>query len=110
GGGEGGAGGSRAPGGGAGWFPPRPSARFDEVELRQAATPFDGDPGGLEHAFELLARGRRSLPAGTFVFVCSDFLSPPSPEAWLGPLGLRRGVGPGVVQGPVCGRGFPPVG
>src|SRR5262249_48713899 len=28
-----------------GWFPPRPSARFDEVELRQAATPFDGDPG-----------------------------------------------------------------
>jgi uncharacterized protein (DUF58 family) len=93
-----------------GWFPPRPAATFDEVETRQAAAPFDGGPGGLEHAFEFLARGRRSLPAGTFVFVCSDFLSPPSPEAWLRMLGLRWDVVPVVVQDPVWEQSFPPIG
>jgi uncharacterized protein (DUF58 family) len=95
---------------GEGWFPPRPTARFDEVETRQGSARFDGDPGGLEHAFELLARGRRSLPAGTFVFVCSDFLAPPSPETWLRALGLRWDVVPVVVQDPLWEQSFPPIG
>jgi uncharacterized protein (DUF58 family) len=95
---------------GNGWYPPRPSATFDEVETRQGSAEFDGGPDGLEQAFELLARGRRSLPAGTFVFVCSDFLTPPSPEAWLRTLGLRWDVVPVVVQDPVWEQSFPPIG
>jgi uncharacterized protein (DUF58 family) len=96
--------------GGHGWFPPRPTATFDEVETRQDEARFDGDAGGIEPAFELLARTRRSLPAGTFVFVCSDFLVPPSPEAWLRALGLRWDIVPVVVQDPVWEQSFPPIG
>jgi uncharacterized protein (DUF58 family) len=96
--------------GGHRWFPPRPTATFDEVEARQAEARFDGDPCGLEHAFELLTQARRSLPAGTFVFVCSDFLAPPSPEAWLRALGLRWDIVPVVVQDPVWEQSFPPIG
>ena len=96
--------------GGPGWFPPRPTATFDEVEMRQREARFDGEVGGLEHAFELMTRARRSLPAGTFVFVCSDFLVPPSLEAWLRALGMRWDIVPVVVQDPVWEQSFPPIG
>jgi uncharacterized protein (DUF58 family) len=95
---------------GDGWFPPRPRRTFDAVETRQQNAAFDGEAGGLEHAFELLALGRRSLPAGTFVFVCSDFLVPPSPEAWLRALGLRWDIVPVVVQDPIWEQSFPAIG
>jgi len=96
--------------GGHGWFPPRPAATFDEIDTRQGAARFDGEPTGLEHAFELMTRARRSLPAGTFVFVCSDFLAPPSPETWLRALGLRWDIVPVVVQDPLWEQSFPPIG
>ena len=53
-------------------------------------------------------RRRRSLPPGTFVFVCSDFLAAPAPETWLRALGLRWDVVPVVVQDPVWEQSFPP--
>ena len=43
--------------------------------------------GASRRRSSTLARSRRSLPAGTFVFVCSDFLAPPPPEVWLRALG-----------------------
>jgi hypothetical protein len=95
---------------GDGWFTPRPRARFAEIDARTHAAAFDADPGGLEAAFEHLGRSRRSLPAGTFVFVCSDFLAPPNATTWLRALGVRWDPVPVVVQDPVWEQSFPPVG
>ena len=71
------------------WFAPRPKARYAEIDARGREAPFDADRAGLEAAFDHLARCRRSLPAGTFVFVCSDFLAPPDATTWLRALGVR---------------------
>jgi uncharacterized protein (DUF58 family) len=95
---------------GFGWFAPRPPATLVEIDARQASAAFDAEPAGLESAFEHLARSRRSLPAGTFVFVCSDFIAPPQPTTWLRAVGLRWDVVPVVVQDPVWEQSFPPVG
>jgi uncharacterized protein (DUF58 family) len=94
---------------GTSWLPPRNAVGLDAVQARQETARFDGEPAGLEDAFEQLVRNRRSLPAGTFLFVCSDFLAPPRPETWLRALGLRWDVVPVVVQDPVWEQSFPPV-
>jgi hypothetical protein len=94
---------------GHGWFAPRPPAAFDEIDARQEAASFEGEPSGLEAALEHLTRNRRSLPAGSFVFVCSDFLRPPSAAAWLRALGHRLDLVPVVVQDPRWEQSFPPV-
>ena len=91
------------------WFAPRPRARFGEVDAREREAPFDADRDGLEAAFDHLSRSRRSLPAGTFVFVCSDFLTPPGATTWLHALGVRWDPVPVVVQDPVWEQSFPPV-
>jgi uncharacterized protein (DUF58 family) len=92
---------------GDGWFPPRSAAAFDEVDERQGSAGWSGAADGLEQAFERLAHGRRSLPPGTFVFVCSDFLAPPRPESWLRALGFRWDLVPVVVQDPIWEQSFP---
>jgi uncharacterized protein (DUF58 family) len=92
------------------WFAPRSPVGFDAVEERRAAAAYDGNPDGLEQALERLARSRRSLPPGTFVFVCSDFVRPLRPEVWLRALGFRWDLVPVVVQDPIWEQSFPPVG
>ncbi len=92
------------------WFSPRSAVGFDAVAERQSAAAFDGEPDGLELAFERLAQSRRSLPPGSFVFVCSDFVRPLRPEVWLRALGFRWDLVPVVVQDPVWEQSFPPVG
>jgi uncharacterized protein (DUF58 family) len=92
------------------WFAPRSAVGFDAVQERQAGAGFGGKAGGLEHAFDRLAQSRRSLPPGTFVFVCSDFVRPPRAEAWLRALGFRWDLVPVVVQDPVWEQSFPAVG
>lgn len=92
---------------GEGWLPPRSASGFDAVQARQDAVGFDGPVAGVEAAFEHLVLHRRSMPPGTFVFVCSDFLEPPSPETWLRALGHRWDVVPVVVQDPVWEQSFP---
>jgi hypothetical protein len=91
------------------WFAPRPAASLHEVDARQGSAGFDADPAGIEPALERLARSRRSLPPGTFVFVCSDFLHPPPPETWLRALGFRWDLVPVVVQDPLWEQSFPAI-
>jgi uncharacterized protein (DUF58 family) len=91
------------------WFAPRPKARFAEIDARGRQAPFDADRAGLEAAFDHLGRCRRALPAGTFVFVCSDFLAPPEATTWLRALGVRWDPIPVIVQDPVWEQSFPPV-
>ena len=89
------------------WLPPRSSRGFDAVEERLGRVGFDGPAAGIDAAFEHLILNRRSMPAGTFVFVCSDFLAAPRPETWLRALGHRWDVVPVVVQDPVWEQSFP---
>jgi hypothetical protein len=52
---------------------------------------------------------RPALPLGSFVFVLSDFLAPPPPEAWLEALEHGWDLIPVVIQDPTWERSFPDV-
>ena len=60
---------------------------------------------GLHH----LVAQRRDLPAGTFVFVISDFLERPSRDDWLLVLERRFEIVPVIVQDPIWEQSFPDV-
>ena len=70
---------------------------------RERARPDDS----LDEDFRYLVGVRRSLPPGTFVFVCSDYLSVPAPEWWARGLAYRWDVVPVVIQDPVWEQSFP---
>jgi hypothetical protein len=91
------------------WRPPRSQADRWEIEARLREAAFDAPAGNLALALEQLARRRRDLPAGTFVFVVSDFLDPPSRGAWTRVQGRRWDVVPVVVQDPVWEQDFPAI-
>jgi uncharacterized protein (DUF58 family) len=91
------------------WRPPRSQADLWEVQGRLRDAAFDAPAGNLELALEQLVRRRRDLPAGTFVFVVSDFLDPPSRDAWTRVQGRRWDVVPVVVQDPVWEQDFPAI-
>ena len=63
----------------------------------------------LTRALEHLALMRHSLPAGSFVFVLSDFLVGPTFESWLAALEHRWDIVPVVIQDRVWEQSFPPV-
>jgi uncharacterized protein (DUF58 family) len=88
------------------WLPPRGSHELFEVEGER---PFRAPPDTLERSLVFLVRQRRDLPAGSFVFVCSDFLHPPPREAWLRALERRWEIVPVVIQDPVWEQSFPDV-
>jgi uncharacterized protein (DUF58 family) len=89
------------------WQPPQSQRVAHELE---STRPFRAPPDALERGLEELIRHRRDAPAGTFVFVLSDFLRPPSRSLWLRVLARRWDVIPVVVQDPVWEQSFPDVG
>jgi len=80
------------------------------AEREGGETPFRAPEDTLEQAFAFLARRRTDLPGGSFVFVLSDFLGGPSPEAWQGAVGHDWDLVPVVIQDPVWEQSFPAVG
>jgi uncharacterized protein (DUF58 family) len=89
------------------WQPPKSQKTLHELDVDgQAQAPADALQRGLE---ELLGHPR-DLPAGTFVFVVSDFLAPPPRALWLRVLARRWDVIPVVVQDEVWEQSFPDVG
>jgi uncharacterized protein (DUF58 family) len=93
------------------WLPPGRRDRGWLIAQREADdTPFAAPEDTLEQALAFLNRRRVHLPSGSFVFVLSDFLAPPSSES------LRRAVGNGwdvipvLIQDPVWEQSFPAVG
>lgn len=66
-------------------------------------------PRTMALALAHLREHRRVLPAGSFVFLVSDFLEPLSVEDWLGAVESRWDVVPVVIQDPVWERSFPDV-
>jgi len=92
------------------WLPPRgerrlASVRDERLETAGWTSPADGVARSLEHLFE----HRRVVSAGSFVFVLSDFLDPPSRLVWLTASEHLWDVVPVVIQDPVWEQSFPDV-
>jgi uncharacterized protein (DUF58 family) len=93
------------------WRPPGSKGELYHVKERHLAWPqFEAPQDTLDQAFEFLSRLRGSMPAGTFVFVVSDFLSPPPLERWADAIERRWDLIPVVIQDPVWEQSFPEVG
>jgi uncharacterized protein (DUF58 family) len=90
--------------------PPRRDIGMRQALLHRAAV---GEPDGavdsVDRALALLARNAGRVPAGTFVFVVSDFLPPPGPDPIRRALAAGWDLVPVVVQDPVWERSFPDV-
>jgi uncharacterized protein (DUF58 family) len=88
------------------WRPPKSQRTLHELEHRR---PFRAPEDALARGLEELIRHRRDVPPGTFLFVVSDFLAPPSHDLWLRVLARRWDVIPVVVQDPLWEQSFPDV-
>jgi uncharacterized protein (DUF58 family) len=89
------------------WVVPRTHHELPEAALSDS---FDASEDNVERAFDFLSQVQPQLPAGTFVFVFSDFLMEVSDAVWISALERRWDIVPVVVQDPVWERSFPDVG
>jgi uncharacterized protein (DUF58 family) len=89
------------------WRPPR--SEHELVGLAQDGL-FTAPEDTVQRGLEFIHEQRRDLPAGSFVFVVSDFLAPVSRATWLRALERRWEIVPVVVQDPVWERSFPDLG
>ena len=92
------------------WRPPQLERKLlklrnERIESRDFRAPRDW----LERSLAHLGEHRRSATAGTFVFVLSDFVPPPSNEVWFGAFEQRWDVIPVVIQDPIWEQSFPDV-
>jgi uncharacterized protein (DUF58 family) len=89
------------------WEPPRHVRRmFGEPTMNGS---YHAPRDNVGRALTFLAHLRGVLPAGSFVFVLSDFLELPPEHAWLAALEHRWDVVPIVVQDAVWEQSFPDV-
>jgi uncharacterized protein (DUF58 family) len=88
------------------WHPPRSSHAYGEPELERG---FDAPEDTLRRGLRHLAEHKRDLPAGTFVFIVSDFLVAPTRDEWLDTLERRFEIVPVIVQDPVWEQSFPDI-
>jgi hypothetical protein len=89
------------------WEPPKHQRTLYELDSERG---FGGPADAVARGLEELLRHTRDMPAGTFLFVISDFLAPPSRDLWLRVLARRWDVIPVVVQDPAWEQSFPAVG
>jgi uncharacterized protein (DUF58 family) len=89
------------------WIAPRTHHELPEAAL---ADSFGAPEDNVERAFDFLSQSQPPLPAGTFVFVLSDFLMELSDAVWISALERRWDIVPVVIQDPVWERSFPDVG
>lgn len=104
-------GGAAGRGGNPHWIPPGRRNRLFQVIGRQGSrAPFDAPDDGLDLSLLFLLRHRASLPVGSFVFLLSDFLVPPSAESLAAAKGRGWDLVPVVIQDPDWERSFPAIG
>ena len=90
------------------WLSSRTPARaLEQLGRCGALSQFGADPGSLDGCLRLLVRHAPSLPAGTFVFVLSDFVDAVTPRTWQRLRALHWDVTPVVIQDP-CGSSRSP--
>jgi uncharacterized protein (DUF58 family) len=93
------------------WRPPQSPTEVWHIRERHLAWPdYRAQPDNVARALDYLARHRRSVPSGSFVFLLSDFLEPPPGEAWARAIEQRWDVVPVVIQDPTWEQSFPAVG
>lgn len=92
------------------WLPPGGRGMLERIEGR-GRDDADGAPAdAVALGLDYLARFRGELSSGTFVFVLSDFLGAPVPEAlWLAAAERRWETVPVVVQDPTWEGSFPAI-
>ena len=88
------------------WRPPREQRALGRVDLERS---FGAPPDTLARGLRELMEHRRDLPAGTFLFVVSDFLEQPSRDEWIAALERRWEIVPVVVRDPLWEQSFPDV-
>jgi uncharacterized protein (DUF58 family) len=89
------------------WEPPR--SRTETWGAADRSRPFRAPGDSLTTALLRLAEHRRAIPPGSFIFMLSDFLVPPSEAALTRALQERWDVVPVIVQDAVWERSFPDV-
>jgi uncharacterized protein (DUF58 family) len=90
------------------WRPPASGREHWAIQDRHLAWPdFKAPHDTIERALDFLGSSRRTLPAGSFLFLLSDFLAGPSRDAWTRALEQRWDVVPVVIQDPVWEASFP---
>jgi uncharacterized protein (DUF58 family) len=88
------------------WRPPREQRAIGERSLER---PFSAPDDTIARGLRELMEHRRDLPAGTFLFVVSDFLEQPSRDQWIEALERRWEIVPVVVRDPMWEQSFPDV-
>jgi uncharacterized protein (DUF58 family) len=91
------------------WRPPRGQVHADELLERVRSAPYDAPQTSLADALARLGELRRDLPAGSFVFLVSDFLAPVPAETWSVALSRRWELVPVIVQDPTWEQDFPAI-
>lgn len=92
------------------WRPPTSERNAREIaQSRNELDRFDAPADAVSRALVHLVEHRRVIPAGSFVFVISDFLETPGDDEWLRALEQRWDVVPVVIQDPVWEQSFPEV-
>ena len=92
------------------WRQPKGERKLIEIrDQRLWSTEFGGPADWLERSFEHLAAHARAVTPGTFVFLLSDFLPPPSEDALLVAFEHRWDLVPIVIQDPIWEQSFPDI-
>jgi hypothetical protein len=93
------------------WLSPGPPLTvLEHVQAHHETDAGAAESTSLDGCLLALTRHRSSFPAGTFVFVVSDFVNAVSPGIWLKLRALRWDVTPVVIQDPTWEQSFPDVG
>ena len=92
------------------WRPPASARATGWIEpMREKSDAYLAPANTLTLALAQLTEQRRVLPAGSFVFLLSDFLVPPGEHDWGHALERRWDVIPVVIQDSVWEQSFPDV-
>jgi len=92
------------------WRQPKGERKLIELrDERLWSLEYGGPPDWLERSLAHLAEHPRAVGVGTFVFILSDFVPPPSKEMWLTAIEHRWDLVPVVIQDPTWEQSFPDV-
>jgi uncharacterized protein (DUF58 family) len=92
------------------WRQPKGERKLIELrDERLWSLEYGGPADWLERSVDHLAAHTRAVTPGTFVFLLSDFIPPPSHEIWLTAIERRWDIVPVVLQDPTWDQSFPDV-
>lgn len=87
-----------------------PHSQGAKAIVKRVHAPFAAPPDGLELAMDYLLPLQSDAPAGTFVFVISDYLRPIPESIWSKARARKLDLVPVIVQDPVWEQSFPEIG